>query len=157
MQSIYPPNRRPKDLKPDRRVVPGQVFSILDSPHFTLTFYYSGHAQTSLTRHELSNLAGRSGAIAEATTHQKGNCFIPKSEYSGVYQLARPVFAPNNVRRSCHMGLLGVTSSESPDFHYRQLYPVSTGVSAEVPGLEKPVNNSNRLNLPRLFKLFIHK
>ena len=34
------------------------------------------------------------------------------------------------------MGLLGVTSSESPDFHYGQLYPVSTGVSTEVPGLE---------------------
>ena len=84
--------------------------------------------QMSLTEIRIVESAGRSGANAEAATHQKGNCFIPKSEYSGVYQLARPVFAPNNVRRCCHMGLLGVTSSESPDFHYRQLYPVSTGV-----------------------------
>ena len=52
----------------------------------------------SLTNYELIELAGRSGANAEVATHQKGNCFIPKSEYSGVFQPLVPVFGPNNVR-----------------------------------------------------------
>ena len=63
--------------------------------------------QTSLTEIRIVESAGRSGANAEAATHQKGNCFIPKSEYSGVYQLARPVFAPNNVRSIVTWGYWG--------------------------------------------------
>ena len=55
------------------------------------------------------------------------------------------------------MGLLGVTSSESPDSKSQTVVPYVDWRVTEVPGLEKPVNNFNKLNLPRLFKLFIHK
>ena len=61
----------------------------------------------SLTNYGLNELAGRSGANAEVATHQKGNCFIPKSEYSGVFQL--PV--PSSARTTCVV-LNGLTGDD---------------------------------------------